>query len=194
MIAFILATPNLKLKNKPALPDETLLAEGLVSGSFDAFNQLYKMYAPSLLGIIHKIVQQQETAEDLLQDTFIKIRKYASSYDPAKSRIFTWISRIAKNTALDHLRLKINKDGAKNISLDVVSAELDTNYTNTFNPEVIGLKTLFSSLNCKQREIIDLIYYKGYTHEEVAEKLNMPVGTVKTRIRTSIQKLRMSFN
>lgn len=194
MIAFILTKPIVKSIKKLSLPDETVLAEGLVSGNFDAFNQLYKMYAPSLLGIINKIVQQQETAEDLLQDTFIKIRKYASSYDPAKSRIFTWISRIAKNTALDHLRLKMNKDGAKNISLDFVSAELDANYTNSFNPETIGLKSLFNSLNSKQKEIIDLIYYKGYTHEEVAEKLNMPIGTVKTRIRMSIQKLRMSFN
>ncbi|MBC6110293.1 RNA polymerase sigma factor [Pedobacter fastidiosus] len=194
MIAFILTPPNIKPLKQATLPNETLLAEGLVSGSFDAFNQLYKMYAPSLLGVISKIVQQQETAEDLLQDTFIKIRKYASSYDPSKSRIFTWISRIARNTALDYLRLKMNKDGAKNISLDFVSAELDTNYTNSFNPEVIGLKNLFNSLNSKQREIIDLIYYKGYTHEEVAEKLSMPIGTVKTRIRMSIQKLRMSFN
>ncbi|PWS28002.1 RNA polymerase subunit sigma [Pedobacter yonginense] len=194
MIAFILTTPSVKSLQKLSLPDETVLAEGLISGQYGAFNQLYKMYAPALLGIINKIVLQQETAEDLLQDTFIKIRKYASSYDPSKSRIFTWISRIAKNTALDHLRLKMNKDGAKNISLDFVSAELDTNYTHSFNPETIGLKSLFNTLNSKQKEIIDLIYFKGYTHEEVAEKLNMPIGTVKTRIRMSIQKLRLSFN
>lgn len=195
MIAFLLTSPVLNSNQiTDKLPDESLLVNELSSGDLQAFAKLYKMYAGALYGIINKIVCQQETAEDLLQDTFMKIKKGISAYDPSKSRLFTWISRIARNTAIDHLRLKNSKGTRLSQPLEDSEYELDRSHTCSFNPDKIGIKQLLSDLSGSQQEIIDLVYYRGFTHEEVAKLLNMPIGTVKTKVRMSIQKLRSRFN
>lgn len=157
-------------------------------------NRLYRNHSLELLNTIQRIIPQQETAEDVLHDAFLKIRDGIHLYKAERSQLLTWSKAVAKNTAVDHLRLKINRNNKLNQSIDHSEAELGLRHIYSFNIEKIGLRQLFTLLSADQSAVLELFYYQGYTHEEVSEALNLPLGTTKTRIRTSIKKLRRYFN
>ncbi|WP_316801543.1 RNA polymerase sigma factor [Pedobacter frigidisoli] len=196
MIGFILATPSKtpKIKNSGAEWQEQLMVSQLRQMDCGAFKKLYKMYAANLLGVITLIVKQRETAEDLLQESFLKISKNFSSYDENKSRLFTWMLNIARNTAIDHLRKKSTKQENHHVDLDESMIQLNTKFFYSIYTDGIGIKKITTSLPYKQQLIIDLVYYKGYSHTEAAEKLDMPLGSLKTALRAAILLLRKSFN
>lgn len=160
----------------------------------EMLNRLYRHHSADLLYTILKIVPHQETAEDLLHDTFMKVKSCIHLYEPEKSRLVTWSKTIARNLAVDHLRLKSSRNSKLNQPLEFSEEELGQNYICNYNTDQIGIRQLIKVLSAEQIEIIDLYYYKGFTHEEVAQAMNIPLGTIKTRIRTSIQKLRRYFN
>lgn len=178
---------------KVATPTEQLLVDGLRNKDQSAFEDLYHSYSGALLGIISVIVKQEEEAEDILQDTFVKISNSIHSYDANKSRLFTWMAMITRSKALDYIRSSPNRQSNKQESLENLLAEVNNKHYTHYNTDTIGIKALTAILTVQQKEIIDLIYFQGYTHAEVAEKLNIPVGTVKTRIRAAILTLRKHF-
>ncbi|MFD2288032.1 sigma-70 family RNA polymerase sigma factor [Pedobacter petrophilus] len=193
MIAFILtqsSTRIISVLNQDH--SEKALLAGLRAESVPAFNKLYKMYAANLFGVIMKIINQQETSEDVLQEVFIKIKKGLPGYDEKRSRLFTWMMNITKHAAIDHTRLKSSRTQATSVRIEDVSGELN-NHSYSYNTDTIGLKKLVNNLNKKQRNILDLAYYKGYTHEEIAGLLLMPLGSVKSSIRQAIIRLRVDF-
>ena len=196
MIGFILATPSktAKSKNSGADRQEQVLVSQLQQNDCGAFKKLYKMYAANLLGVITLIVKQHETAEDLLQESFLKISRNIASYDENKSRLFTWMLNIARNTAIDHIRKKSTKQENQNVDLEESMTQLNSSFFYSIYTDGIGVKKMTTLLPLKQQLIIDLIYYKGYSHTEAAEKLNMPLGSLKTSLRAAIMLLRKSFN
>ncbi len=155
----------------------------------EGLSTLYDKYAGALYGVIFKIVQQQEAAEEVLQDTILKIWNNASKFDAAKGTLPVWMVNIARNAAIDRIRLK--KINTKTQELESISNTLEQQ---ALNPDVIGVKELTEKLNPEQKAIIDLIYFNGYTQSETAEALNIPVGTVKTRLRAAILKMREMFS
>jgi RNA polymerase sigma-70 factor (ECF subfamily) len=166
---------------------EKEFVDHLLSRDARRFALVFDRFSGSLLGILYQMVRDEQQAQDLLQDVFLKIWNNASSYDEKKSRIFTWMLNIARNTAIDHLRSKQGK-AEKNIrSIDQTSINKIA-----LQPEYIGLKKIVENLKEDQREIIDLAFFEGYSHSEIAEKLNIPLGTVKTRCRNAIRELRKS--
>ncbi len=197
MVAFLL--PFNKLTHKElvistASNAEEMLVIGLKNGEQKSIEKLYKMYASSLMGIISRIVKYDEIAEDVLQDTFMKIWKSIGQYDSSKGRLFTWMANLAKNTAIDQIRSK--HYSKSNLTDDIEDSlnVLDKQNQSLFHPENIGVKQLILNLKQDQKEIINLFYFQGYTQSEVAEELNIPLGTVKTKIRLSILALRKYFN
>ena len=155
-----------------------------------AFSYLYDNYSAALFGIVNSIVQEKESANDVLQEVFLNVWKKISSYDPTKGRLFTWMLNIARNAAIDKIRSKGYKDSLKN---QPFPENVDTNTSRTVAaPDVkdVGLKKILSSLKEEQRVLIDLSYFQGYTHEEISQVLNIPLGTVKTRIRSALTQLR----
>ena len=177
---------------KVHFPEQELVA-GLKAGNKESIERLYKMYSSSLLGVISRLIKFDEIAEDVLQETFLKIWKSIGQYDMSKGRLFTWMSRLAKNTAIDQLRSRGQLNSNRNENFEDLGYELDCKHQSIYNPETIGVKKLLSQLTPAQKEIIDLIYFQGYTHLEVSEELNIPIGTVKTRIRLSMLTLRKFF-
>jgi RNA polymerase sigma factor (sigma-70 family) len=155
---------------------------------------LYDMYSSALYGVIVRIVIDTSTAEDVLQETFVKIWHSASSYSPEKGRLFTWIVNIARNLAIDKIRSKDFRNQIKNQELENNVGYIDQNNSTVYKPELLGVKDLIDTLRPEQRSILDLIYFKGYTHTEAADELGMPLGTIKTRLRMAIQQLRKHFN
>lgn len=155
---------------------------------------LYDMYSGALLGVIARIIPQIEVAEDILQETFIKIWNSADSYDNTKGRLFTWMMNIARNMSIDKLRSKDFKNSGKNQDIENNVDFIDAQKKVTFNADLLGLKELVAALKPEYINVVQMIYFKGYTHVEAAEELNLPLGTVKTRIRKAILELRKHFN
>jgi len=172
---------------------ERNLVYSIKSGDQKMMSTLYTMYSPALLGIISRIIKFDEIAEDVLQETFVKIWKSIDQYQESRGRLFTWMARLAKNTAIDHLRGRGYINSRKNSDLDEVFVEADKSNQMVYNPETIGLRKLTMNLCAPQKAILDLIYFQGYSQSEVAEELNIPLGTVKTRLRMAIATLRKYF-
>ncbi len=152
------------------------------------------MYSGSLFGVISRIVVHTEVAEDILQETFLKIWNSSDNYDASKGRLFTWMMNIARNLAIDKLRSKDFKNAGKNHNLENNVDFIDAQKETTFNADVIGLKDMVTALKPEFTNVLDMVYFKGYTHVEAAEELDLPLGTVKTRIRMAIMELRKHFN
>ena len=155
----------------------------------EAFNLLYKQYAPVILGMSLRLVKNASAAEDLVQETFVKVWKNIGQYDQQKASFSTWLLNIARYTTIDYLRSKQNKQLQKNQQVEN-SEYLIKDHSVSVNEDIIGIKGLVSKLERKYQDVIDLIYFGGYTQEEAAEILDIPLGTVKTRTRFAIQTLR----
>lgn len=157
--------------------------------SNDAFNYLYDHYSGALFTIINQIVSDKDTAGDVLQEVFVNIWKKINTYDSAKGRLFTWMLNIARNAAIDKIRSKGYRDNQRN--QPIIGPE-NGRMEMSSNPVVndVGLKKVLTTLNEEYRRLIDLSYFQGFTHEEIAKMLGIPLGTVKTRIRTAISQLR----
>ena len=155
---------------------------------------LYHMYSASLYGVILRIVTDEAAAEDVLQETFLKIWNSFSGYSAEKGRLFTWMVNIARNQAIDKVRSKDFKNQTKNQELENNVTFIDEQRNTVYKPELLGIKELVGKLRPEQKSILDLVYFKGFTHVEAAEELGLPLGTVKTRLRMAIQQLRKHFN
>jgi RNA polymerase sigma-70 factor (ECF subfamily) len=144
------------------------------------------------LGVIKQVVSETEEAEDVLQKTFVRIWTSFDSYDPAKGRLYTWMLRIARNLAIDSVRSKHEKMKSQTRHIGAQEQLIDRHYVAQEKyHDGIGLTTLLQKLGAEHRHIIDLAYYEGYTQEEIAQQLNIPLGTIKTRIRQALQQLRV---
>ncbi len=155
-----------------------------------AYNALYDNYSAALYGVITRIIPAEEIAEDILQEVFIKIWKSFESYDQSKGRLFTWMLNIARNSAIDYSRSKQSKIENKIQDIDNSVYELNRQRSNVMNTDSIGIKEQVVKLKEDYRILIDMIYFGGYTQEETAKALDIPVGTVKTRVRAAIKQLR----
>ena len=154
---------------------------------------LYDNYSNALYGIVLKIVRSEEISEDVLQDAFVKIWKNVTSYDASKGTLFTWILNVARNTAIDRIRSQEYKNTAKIQSIDnhvgIIAGQPNTQ----IKIDHIGLEEIVSHLKPEHQIIIEYIYFKGFTQAEVAETLDIPLGTVKTRVKSAINRLRELF-
>ena len=155
-----------------------------------AFSYLYDNYAGALNTVIFKMVENKELAEDVLQEAFVKIWNNFENYDKSKGRLFTWMLNITRNLTIDTLRSKSFKK-QKKISGDENSvSSLEEIKTGIDRYDAMGLRKQVSNLKEDQRSIIDMAYFFGYTQDEISKHLGIPLGTVKTRMRTAIIELR----
>jgi RNA polymerase sigma-70 factor (ECF subfamily) len=172
---------------------EDKLVEGLKNMDESAMSALYRMYSDSLYRVISTIVVIEEVAQDLLQETFIKIWKSFKHYDPGKGRLYTWMARLARNISIDYLRSVNHRNYTVSENLIESTQQIDKKFQVSYNPELIGVRDMTTILNEDQRTTLDLIYFKGYTHVQVAEELNVTVGIIRSRLQSSISELRRRF-
>ena len=180
-------------KSKISLTEEELVL-ALRNRDKIAIEALYDMYSSSLFGVISRIIVETAAAEDVLQETFVKIWHSFSSYSTEKGRLFTWMVNIARNLAIDKIRSKDFKNQNKNQELENNVTFIDEQRNTVYKPELVGIKDLVLTLKPEQKSILELVYFKGYTHVEAADELGIPLGTIKTRLRMAIQELRKHFN
>jgi RNA polymerase sigma-70 factor, ECF subfamily len=167
-----------------------VLVERLQNGSEEAFSEIYDMYSPALYGVIHRMVNDEELAQDVLQESFVTIWKKANMYSPGKGTFFTWMLNVSRNKAIDYLR-KINREGTgkSNFQQDLVMGQISA----SIPIDQIGLNELVNKLSDDHKLIIDYLYFRGYTQQEASDELGIPMGTIKSRLRAALNVLRGSF-
>jgi len=157
----------------------------------EAFAQLYSVCAPTLFGVALRVTRKREWAEDVLQESFIKIWRFAHRYDPDRASAMTWMATIVKNQALDQLRrtpptVELPEDLAADSELENAGADAALQRAT----EVACLCASLQELSPMQRQAIALAYFRGQSHAEIANTLAVPIGTVKSWIRRALSFLK----
>lgn len=154
----------------------------------NAFGYLYDNYSGSLYSVILSIITDRDLASDVLQEVFVKIWRQIETYDATKGRLFTWMMNITRNASIDTLRSKGYQNNQQNRELtDAVYESVGSVSTNT---DKIGLRQLVYKLKQEYRVLVELAYFQGYTQEEISKIMDIPLGTVKTRLRSALIQLR----
>lgn len=166
----------------------------LKSGNQKDFEVIYDRFSDALFGVLCKILPNEELAEDVLQEAFVKIWHNAQKYERSKGTIFTWMLNIARNLAIDKLRSKqiINSNKTVSLADNVSMAEASQPLPSDERAEQVI--ELINFLSPEHQRLINLVYIEGYTQQEVSELLNIPLGTIKTRIRTALQQLKTTLS
>jgi RNA polymerase sigma-70 factor (ECF subfamily) len=161
----------------------------LEQGDQRAIGLLYDQYADSVFGVLRQMLPHEAAAQDVLQETFIKVWKNAHRYDASKATLFTWLLRIARNAGLDYLRAQKTRSdheiqsATRNVS-DMVTA---------IHPEHMDVPTHLSRLESKYGQVIHALFFLGLSQSETSEQLGIPLGTVKSRLRVGLRELRKVF-
>jgi len=169
---------------------ENHIIELLRAGDERAVTLLYDHYADALFGVALKVTHDRDLAQDVLQESFVKIWKKGSKYDASKARLFTWLFRVVQNTAIDAVR-KRNRKTEKEIQND--SASVLPLEATSFIIEHIGVQQHTETLDEKYRVVIDALFFKGMTQQEASDELDIPLGTVKSRLKIGLRELRKLF-
>ena len=154
------------------------------------FHHLYDNYSGALYGVIFRIVQSKEYTEEIIQDVFVKIWNSVHQYDSQKGRFYTWMINIARNTAIDYLKSKGFQNELKNQSIPDFVYNSTALSTSNNTSDFIGFNNVLESLETDKQELINMAYYQGYTQNEISEQLKIPLGTVKTKMRNALMKLK----
>ena len=172
-------------------PIEKQIVNLLERGDKKAITLLYDNYSDSLYGVIKKIIADDDTAQDVLQESFIKIWRYSKKYDSSKAKLFTWLYRISYNTAIDKVRSLKNKNGKE------VQIETSTVYkitSNELNQDVLDIKKHLNTLDKKYQIVINALFFEGMTQQEASEELDIPLGTIKSRLKIGLRELKKIYN
>lgn len=160
----------------------------LLDGNEMGLRLLYRNYKESIYGIILNIVKSENHAEEVLNDVFLKFFNNIKSYDSSKSRLFTWMARIARNAAIDKIRTVDFKSSARSYEIsNPVAEKLQYQHEHI---DHTAIASILQALDVDQKRMIEMVYLLGYTHQECSTELNIPLGTVKTHIRRGLLKLR----
>lgn len=155
-----------------------------------AFSYLYDNYSSVLYGVIYKMLENHELSEDVLQEAFIKIWNNFSNYDSDKGRLFTWMLNITRNLTIDTIRSKGYKKQSKIQNSENAVNNISDKANTAESFDALGIRKHLTLLKNDQKQIIDLAYFGGLTQEEISKTLAIPLGTVKTKMRTAIIELR----
>jgi RNA polymerase sigma-70 factor (ECF subfamily) len=158
-----------------------------------AMAEFYDMYANAIYGVILRIVKKQHLAEEVLQDTYLKVWRNIDKYDSNVSNIYTWMYRIARNSALTTLNSKTEKKQSDIQNLDSSVYNIGDDSI-AIKPEFMELKGLLTQLELKYRKVIELAYFEGYSQQDICKKLEIPLGTVKSRIKIGLRLLRKIYD
>ncbi len=166
----------------------------IASGDEVAFGALYDRFSPGLYSFILKMVRDEKEAEDVLQEGFAHIWRRASTYDPARSSAFTWAVMILRNKAIDRLRVRQRIERTMEKATVEFShfAEADEVSAGEAERREDGalVRSALKEIPEEQKQAVELAFFGGLTHEQIAEKLGAPLGTIKARIRRGLLKLR----
>ena len=177
------------------LADEDLMAR-VTDGDSAAFAVIYDRHGGVAYSLAYRMCGRSQAAEDVVQEAFLSAWRRASSYDPARGSLRTWLLGIVHHRAVDALR-KTGGDARRRIDIPVEELDFDANIS--VDGEVMErdraqfVRGAMADLPAEQCKVIELAYFGGFTHTEIADMLGVPIGTVKGRMRLGLAKLRTQF-
>ena len=174
------------------LENERRLIQRLYARDGQAMTLFYQQYRRTIYHVIRRLVRHDELAEDILQESMLKIWLSFATYDASKGRLFTWALNISRNLAIDRLRERRYQEARRTDSLAENTAYLVA--PTTFQPEHIGVRDWLTILPNTDRELMEILYLKGHTQAEASEHLQVPLGTVKSRVKRIIKTLSRAVN
>jgi RNA polymerase sigma-70 factor (ECF subfamily) len=169
----------------------------IVQRDQEALGRFYDRYKRLIFSLVYAVVGQQEAAEEITLDVFATIWEKGHTYDPERAKVRTWLTRLARNRAIDHLRRESVRPNRDSLGW----AEVNEKYRPASGgpgPETAAdlamtknrVREAIAALPDNQQEVLKLAYFDGYSHSEIARSLDLPLGTVKGRLRMAMQKLR----
>ena len=178
------------LPESKQLTDANLL-NAIARQDEQALASLYDRYRLILFGLLMRILRSREEAEDVLQEVFLQVWRRASDFDPQRGRPFTWLVTLARSRAIDRLRQLGSRERVASSVIEFAGEGMVDAADNTFRSEQRQLvAAALTELSEEQRRALTLAYFEGLTQAEIAERLRSPLGTVKTRMRSGMIKLR----
>ncbi len=168
------------------------LVQQVISGEQSALMDLYSRYGKAVYSMAMSVLGQSYQAEEVTQDIFLKVWHRAEQWDERKGQFIHWLLAVTRNAAIDRARKEARRSPRAQIPLDLIAEALgrpshvsDPNWENGHL-----LRTLLDQIPPEQQVVIELVYFQGLTHSELADQLKLPLGTVKTRVRLGMEKLR----
>jgi RNA polymerase sigma-70 factor (ECF subfamily) len=175
-----------------ALPDAALVLR-LLQQDVQAFEELYDRHSRLVYSLVLRILQQAATAEEVVQEVFLQLWRNAEHYDSSRGPFLPWLLALARNRALDHLRLKGERQRRREDQTEELPAvRITPDFEGSLDVKrrAARLRDLMNTLQPKQKKAIEMAYFEGLSHSEIAATLNEPLGTVKGWIRSGVLRLR----
>lgn len=172
---------------------EDQIIRKLVTKDEEAISLIFEHYSTAMFNCMNQILQNRMLTEDVLQEVLIKVWKKGDSYDPAKGSLYTWLIRVSKNAAIDKTRSKEFIRDKKSNSIDNFvfnDGALQQKKKEDSNADVWETVKMLPE---NQRSLIDMAYFRGFTQKEISKEMDIPLGTVKTRMRSALITLRRIF-
>lgn len=169
---------------------ERHIVELLMERDEKAISLLYDNYADTLYGVAYKVIKDEDLAQDVVQESFVKIWKKSDSYDATKAKLFTWLFRITRNTAIDKLR-SVSTKTDKEIQIDV--SDVYNLGEQSIRPEFIDVKKNLDKLEPKYRIVLEALFFEGMTQQEASDELDIPLGTIKSRLKIGLREMRKIY-
>ena len=181
-----------RLADDPESKFEVNLISRIADGDESAFTTLYQRLSSSLYGMAYRMMNDAKEAEDVLQEGFTYIWRKAGSYNPARSTPFAWAVMIVRNKAIDRLRVRQRGERLRERAEQSLVQERDESSAEvpTLRERSTIVRSALQQIPQEQREALELAFFGGLTHEEIADRLTTPLGTIKARIRRGLLKLR----
>src|SRR5436190_9933217 len=176
------------------LSDE-LLITATAAGAEWAIEPLYERYNRVLFSLAYRMVADHQVAEDLLQDAFLSVWRRATSYSPQSGAVRSWLISIVHHRTIDYLRAVRRRAGLKEITWEEVEQDESTAFPDVWEEALRSvqsgqIRAALLNIPSEQRMVIELAYFQGWTHSEIAEGCEIPVGTVKARMRLGLSHLK----
>lgn len=192
LLALLSSFRNNRSAESTSEQDDIGLVAKIVQKDQNALAALYQQYGGLVYSLAYRILQQPGLAEEVTQDTFLKVWKQAESWDSTKGKLVSWLLTITRYTAIDYIRQAKRQPQQSEISLEYTVSTSDNmptvNDPNWADGQLI--QSLLKQLPVEQAEVIELAFFRGMTHSDLAEALQLPLGTVKTRLRLGLQKMK----
>jgi RNA polymerase sigma-70 factor (ECF subfamily) len=173
---------------------EFVLLQRIQAGDEEALVALHAQYANLVYSVAYRVLNDQMAAEEVTQDTFMRLWNKSYSFDPEKGRFITWLLTVTRRLAIDQLRQRQRREPRTGMLFIDEDPNLWETILTTDGSDLRRLLvSVLKELPTEQRELIELVYFYGMSHSDISETLHLPLGTVKTRIRLGMQKLRTAW-
>jgi len=180
----------MRVPSAPKNPDESALIARIRAGDESAMADLYDRYSGIVYGVALRVLGNATAAEDVLQEVFLQLWRNPQAFDAERGRLPAWLAVITRNRAIDHLRKRPPEDDIEDLA---ISTGVNLENAAAQKQAVDKVRGVLAQLPAGQRRLMELAFFEGMTHSEIAEKTGEPLGTIKTRIRSGLLVLRKAF-